>query len=172
MTDWFAQSWSYIVPWAACLAAVIIAVRSAYAAERDRTALRDANLQREKLLLEIERLRNSPEVVAERRAIYDRLRGALGAIIGAGDVSTTQVGLIYEVLHDSRFRFPPEITDFIATVAESVMALYRTGRSLEYRSPSNSEKWTAVAKENSDAMQRILTFQTGLAERFRPYLSL
>jgi hypothetical protein len=104
--NWFQQSWALIVSWAATLAAIIVAIRAIYAAERDRKALEQVDLEREKLTLEVKRLRNSPELVADRRAVYERLRKVLAEIIGPGAVTLDQVSALHEISHDTEFRYP------------------------------------------------------------------
>jgi len=45
-----------------------------------RQALKQVELKREKLALEVEHLKNRPEIVKERRAIYDRLESTVREI--------------------------------------------------------------------------------------------
>ena len=49
------ESWGYIVLGGGFLGAAIIAIRNTYTAERDRQALKQSSLEREKLVLEIAR---------------------------------------------------------------------------------------------------------------------
>ncbi len=84
--EWMKQTWALLTSWAVTVVAVTQAVRATYAAEHDRQALKQVELKREKLALEVEHLQNRPKIVKERREIYDRLRGTLGEITRDGKV--------------------------------------------------------------------------------------
>jgi hypothetical protein len=72
--DWRRDMWGYLVAGGAVPASAVAVLRATLAAERDRQAVQRATLETEKLTLEVARLRNSPEIVTERRQLYDRLR--------------------------------------------------------------------------------------------------
>jgi hypothetical protein len=67
--DWLKESWGYLVLSAGVVGAAFRLIQTTYAAQRDREALKNSQLEREKLLLEVGRLRNDPKVVEDRRAI-------------------------------------------------------------------------------------------------------
>jgi hypothetical protein len=171
--DWLKASWAYIVFGAVCVGAVIKSVRAAYAAERDRAALKNSELEREKLTLEVARLRNSPEVVADRRVIYDRLRLLISEITRDADATIVHIRNLHEVAHDSEFRFPPEVVERIRTLIESAIELHvsnlRYQRGLRALS---AEDLGRLGDENANALKDIVDFEGGLVPLFRPHLSL
>lgn len=149
---------------------MIKTVQATLAAERDRLAVRNAGLEKEKLELEIRRLshvdlerqklelevarlRNSPEVVADRRAIYDRLRATLQAITREAAVQVPQLNEVHQIRHDSEFRFPTEIVDALGELTNDCVTLYVTNKGLA-RGPSRQPTavWDSLAEDNAAAL--------------------
>ncbi len=171
--EWLKESWGYLVSWGATLAAVLYAVRVVYAAERDRRALKQVDLEREKLSLEVARLHKDPTIVADRRAIYDRLRGIVAAITKDADVSVSQIAVLHEIRHDAEYRFPGMIVASIRALIDAVVALHVSGTVLkEGPARLSSEDWQKHVTGNDAALREITEFEQGLVDMFRPYLSL
>ena len=171
--DWLTESWGYVVLGGGFLAAVIVAVRATYAAERDRRALQLADLEREKLVLEVARLRNSPEVVADRRAIYEKLRTVLNEIIREGSVVRTELTTLHELKHESEYRYPPEIVAEIGELIGFAVMLLWSKKELE-RGPHQvgADQWPNLVNSNSNALLEILGFRERMIDLFRPHLTL
>lgn len=171
--EWLKESWPYLVSWGGFVAASIVAIRGLYAAERDRQALRQAGLEREKLALEIARLRNSPEIVAERRAIYDRLRGVVSAITRDAAVSIDQIGTLHEIRHDAECRFSRDIVDSMRVLINAVVALHVAGEALR-RGPNqmSADNWERQVARDHDALVKISQFESSMVDLFRPHLSV
>ena len=169
----YEKSWALFLAFFGFVTMACTAVASAYAAERDRRALRDAEPQREKLLLEIARLRNTPEVVADRREIYQRLREVVGAIVAAGSASIEQIRALHGIRHDAEFRYPREVVDGIGALTESAISLHFLARSMQRLRPSvpNGE-WESLVTEESNALLDVVRYQTELVAMFRPHLTL
>ena len=171
--DWMKESWAYITSWAATLVAVLYAVRTTYAAERDRQALKDVELEREKLKLEIARLKNDPAVVADRRAIYDRLRLIVALITRDAKVNSQNIYDLHEVIHDAQFRFPSGVIDSITGFLHAAVELHVSGARLE-GGPSgvSTAQWQKQVQLNTDALTKIAAFEHGMVTLFKPHLSL
>lgn len=171
--NWLVKSWSYLVSWGGFLGAAIVAIRAVYAAERDRRALNNSELEREKLSLEVARLRNSPEVVADRRVIYDKLREVLFAIVQTGTVELDQIKSLHAIRHDSEFRFPPPIVESVRGLINFAVEMHISWQTLQRGAHQvSNEVWQTTVNKNSIALLGIVEFQQGMADRFRPFLSL
>lgn len=167
------ESWGYLAPWGVALAAIIAAVRQTYAAERDREALKNANLEREKLALEVNRLRNSPEAVKDRRELYDKLRQQVQAITGSASAEASQIIALQELKHDSAYRFPSEVITALEQLIESVGTLCWTGHQLRKGSEGTTyERREKTIKTNSDALMQVVRFEQSMVDLFKPYLTL
>jgi hypothetical protein len=172
LLQWVERSWPYLVPWLLFVAALVAALRNAYAAERDRQALKQITLEREKLSLEIHRLRNSPEVVADRCAIYERLRRLISEILRDVNVTREHIAELHASRHDCEFRFPDEITQGIQALIENAVQLHVTreimggnGRSL------SEEKWRSVCDREHRNLEAIISYEKTIVDTFRPHLS-
>jgi hypothetical protein len=171
--DWLKQSWGYLVLGGGLLATAIVAVRAVYAAERDRKALEVAHLEREKLELEVARLRNSPEVVADRRAIYDKLRQLVHEIIRDASVDISELAALHELKHESEYRYPTEVVAAMGTLIQSAVMLLWSNKELQLGPHQvGAAEWPNVVKSNSDALLDVLAFEQSMVDRFRPYLML
>lgn len=171
--EWWRESWGYVLLGGGFLGAVIIAIRNTYAAERDRQALRQSSLEREKLVLEIARLRNSPEIVHERRAIYDKLREVLGEVMRSAVVELPHIGSLHQVAHDSEYRFPPEIVAPIRSLITAAVGLHVSGEFMKRgANRMNDGEWRKLVEDNHNALMELVAFQQGMIELFRPHLSL
>jgi hypothetical protein len=170
--EWLHESWPLVVAGATALAGIIFGLQATYAAERDRQALKLAGLEREKLALEVARLRNDPAVVAERRAIYDRLRLLVNQITANANATLDHVSSIHSIRHDAEYRFSPEIVASIKDLIPHVVMLHITR---ELRSdtwshdPGNAAR---IFAHNESSLAAILSYEETLIERFRPALSL
>jgi hypothetical protein len=171
--DWLKESWGYLVLGGGLLATAIVAVRAVYGAERDRKALQVAHLEREKLELEVARLRNSPDVVKERRAIYDKLRQVVHEIMREASVDMVQLAALHELRHDSEYRYPPEIVTAIGKLIVSAVTLHWSDKQIR-RGPEQmgANNWEMTVKSNSTALLDIVAFNESNVDRFRPYLKL
>jgi len=171
--DWLKETWGYLVLGGGFLATSIVAIRAVYAAERDRKALQLARLEREKLELEVARLRNSPEVVADRRAIYEKLRKVLNEIIREAYVGMAELATLHEIKHESEYRYPPEIVAKIGELIESAVMLFWSKKELQ-RGPHQvgAEQWPNLVNSNSNALLEIVGFRERMIDLFRPHLTL
>lgn len=192
MPDWTSQAWVGISGWLLFVAAAVKVVQATFAAERDRKALaaaaaerekldleirqlkyslESAELQREKLSLEIQLLRNSPELVADRRVIYDRLRATIGEISRDGAATLEQVRAMHAIRHDSEFVFPRELADRLLSLANCTFELYWSHRLLSQPPPGITESHRQAAIEDDDrALKAVVAFEKDLVATFRPYL--
>jgi plasmid stabilization system protein ParE len=171
--DWLKETWAYLVVGGGILAAVVLTIRNTYGAERDRQALKQASLEADKLRLEIARLRNTPEIVAERRAIYERLRTLLRALTGTTIASLAQVSDIHDIRHDAEYRFPPDVAASIKALIADVVTLHVAHSMLGNASPSPADQQRySMANLREESLKRLLDYESRLIETFRPYLSL
>jgi hypothetical protein len=171
---WLERAWPYLVPWLAFLATLTLALRNGYAAERDRRALAQAGLEKEKLELEIARLRNSPEVVSDRRAIYDRLRRLVREITNPADVTIAQIAELHEIRHECEFRYPPEVVAGVAQFIRDAVELHTTNEIMrhgQYREVP-SEEWGRLTERHHRALLAVVAFEENLVEMFRAHLRL
>jgi hypothetical protein len=193
MPEWLEQAWVGISGWLLFVFALAKAIQATYAAERDRKALasakaereklgleidhirrtlESADLQREKLALEVQLLKNSPEVVADRRAIYDRLRELIVRILETAAPTLEQVRAMYAVVHDSEFAFPRELSSKLVVLNRAVFELYWSNKMLTQppRGTSEPQRQLFIA-DNHGALNDVIAFQTDMVETFRPYLN-
>jgi hypothetical protein len=171
--DWLSQSWGYLVAGGAVVASVITVIATTLAAERDRQALKSTKLEYEKLELEVARLRNSPEAVSDRRAIYNRLRQIVGELTGEAKVLPTHIPGLHEIWHDASFRFPEPVLTAIRDLIAVVAKFHVAGRILE-RGPGrmSDSEWAAAVDEDHQALNGIVAFERSMIALFQPYLSL
>jgi len=157
------------------LAAGIAAMRNIYAAQRDRKLLERTEIEKEKLELEVESLRNSPEVVKDRRDIYESLRAVLGEMIASGNATNEQIARIHQIRHDATFRYPGDIVTAIDKLLRNAVDLHMTRMMM--KSPgattsSNDEEWRALVQQDHDAWDAIGSYVEAMTETFKPHLSL
>jgi len=170
--DW-KQSWTYLASWGVTLGAIIVAMRQTFAAERDREALKNVNLEREKLELEVNRLRNSPEAVKDRRELYDKLRQLVQIIGRRGSTSYEEISALQELKHDSAYRFPAHIADSIQNLIEEAGTLLWSGDNMQRgREMVSYEEWEKLVKTNSNAKLEVVEFEHAMVDLFKPYLTL
>lgn len=169
---WVQRSWGYIVPWILFLGTATGWIRNAIAAEKDRRALRNSELEREKLELEVKRLRNSPEVLADRRAIYDRLWRVVEQLTATGDPTKDQILELRDIRHAAEFRFPAEIVEGIRGLIVRADDLQAAKRYMRLGHESIGEEgWKKLAHDEDDAFRAIDDYRCRLLEIFRPHLS-
>jgi hypothetical protein len=193
MIDWVRDAWPWVTGWLAFVLAAAKGIQAMYAAERDRRALASsaaereklaleigqlkaslgsADLQREKLALEVHLLKNSPEVIGDRRAIYDRLRVLLGEILETAAPTREQVQRMYHIQHDSEFAFPRELAQRLAKLNKSVFELHWTNRVIGNEPIGMSEpQRQIVIAENHAALNEVVAFQNDMVETFREHLN-
>lgn len=193
MPSWLQGAWVGIIGWVGFVLALAKAIQATYAAERDRAALASvdaeakklaleiqqledslssADLQREKLALEVHQLKNTPEVVQDRKAIYERLRVLLGEIFETAAPTYEQVGRMYQIQHDSEFAFPREIADRLKQLNKSVFEVYWSHRLLnELQLGMSDAQRQIVVADNHAALNEVLAFQRDIVETFRAHLS-
>lgn len=170
--EWWRESLGYIVLGGGFLGAAIIAIRNTYAAERDRQALKQSSLEREKLVLEIARLRNSPEIVGDRRAIYDKLRDLLGEVMGSAAADLSHVSTLHQIAHDSEYRYPPQIVAAIRSLIKPLVSLHISGERLKGGNQVNDAARRKLFDDNHNALMEIGAFQKGMIDLFRSHISL
>jgi hypothetical protein len=193
MVQWIREAWPWVTGWIAFVLAASKALQATFAAERDRVALASAeshrkkleleirqledslgaaSLQREKLALEVHQLRNAPEVVRDRRGVYDRLRALLIELVESAAPTYEQVGRMYQIQHDSEFAFPRDVADRLKQLNESVFELYWTDRVM--REPpfgwGDGQRQTTVAN-NHAALNQVVAFQQDMVAIFRAHLN-
>lgn len=172
MLDWLSKSWSYVASWLITVAALGAALKNWYAAELTRRELDRAGLEKQKLELEVQRLRNSPEVVADRRAIYERLRKLVGEVLGPLDATLDHIRELHNIRHDCEFRFPDEIVDAVGRLIGAVVDLHVTRDVMrEIRGQGDSD-WAATLERNHQAVDAVTSFAEGMVQLFKPYLSV
>ena len=193
MPDWMHSAWIGVTGWVAFVFAVAKAIQATYAAERDRAALASvdaerqklaleikllqeslsaADLQREKLALEVQLLKNSTEVVADRRAIYERLRELLREIHETAAPTYEQVVRMYQIQHDSEFAFPRALSERLKRLNKSVFDLWWSHRQLtERQAGMNEAQRQSVVTDNHAALNEVIAFQVDMVEAFRDYLN-
>jgi len=167
------ESWGYVVLGAGFVTTALGWLRAAYAAERDRQALKNAQLEREKLALEVGRLRNDPQVVDDRRAIYERLRLIVAEITRDAAVTNKHIYELHEVRHDAEFRFPPDVASSIMDFLHAAVGLHVTGAVIK-AGPGrwSTEEWQNHIQTDHDALMAIVAFEQKMVDIFRPHLSL
>jgi hypothetical protein len=165
--------WGYLVVGAGWVGTALKWRQAWYSARRDRLALKNAELEREKLTLEVGRLRNDPQVVADRRAIYERLRLIVAEITRDAAVTNKHIYDLHEVRHDAEFRFPPDVVGSIKEFLHAAVGLHVTGAVLK-AGPGrwSTEEWQKHVQANHDALMTIAAFEQQMVSIFRPYLSL
>ena len=188
MPDWLRESWGYIATGAVAVAAVFRAIQVTLAAEKDRRALQNSrleteklelevarlknvDLERQKLTLEVSRLANSPEVVAERRVLYDCLRALVREFVRDARVEPEQIFALHEIRHDCIFRFPDAVDEALHALIGHCVRFYTTSRALNESQLHRSQDDRAdIVHRNADALKAILDFEVGLPQRFKEYL--
>jgi cell division protein FtsL len=171
--DWLEQSWGYLVLIAALVGTAFKLLQTTYAAERDRQGLKNSQLEREKLQLEVGRLRNDPQVVADRRKIYERLRLIVGEITRDAAVTRKHIHDLHEVRHDAEFRFPADVVNSIRDLLHAAVGLHVSGAVLAAGpGRAGTEDWEKHVKDNHDSLMAIAAFEKNMVAIFRPDLSL
>ena len=170
--DWFKASWALVGVILALIGTLVALIQKTLSAERDRQALKNVGLERQKLVLEVEQLKNRPEVVKDRREIYDRLRRTVREITRDGKVSIEQVSALHDVRHDAEYRFPADIVERILTLIHAVVNFDVTNRVLEYSTVLTAEGRKKQVDINHEAATAILKFETEMVDIFRPHLKL
>lgn len=173
MMEWLKESWGYLVLILGLVAAAFKLLQTTYAAERDRRALANSELERDKLALEVRRLRNDPQVVADRRAIYERLRLIVAEITRDAAVTRKHIYDLHEVRHDAEFRFPPDAVNAIKNFLHAAVGLHVSGAVLAAGlGRAGTEDWEKHVKDNHEALMEIAAFEQNMVAIFRPHLSL
>ncbi len=172
--SWVVEAWPYALGWLAFLGALIIAIKNTYSAERDRQALKSSELEREKLSLEVQRLKNDPEIVADRRSIYESLRGLLGEVFREAATTRGHISKLHHIRHDAVFRFPDEIVTALDGLISDLVDLHISGEKMRaYHDGHKTEaEYHQASDENNQALRRVIAFNEGLVDMFKPHLSL
>ncbi|SRR6266566_3690523 len=171
--EWLKESWGYLFLILALIGAGFKLLQTSLGAERDRQALKDVELDREKLKLEIARLKNDPAVVADRRAIYERLRLIVALITRDAKVNSQNIYDLHEVIHDAEFRFPPDVVESIRGFLHAAVGLHVSGARLEGGPGGMSTaQWEKQVQINTDVLTKIAGFEQGMVTLFKPHLSL
>lgn len=172
MVDWIQRSWPLLLPWLLFVFALAAALRNAFAAEKDRRALKRADMEQAKLRLEIARLRNDPELVADRRAIYGKLRGVLAEIVREAKVMQEQVSDLHEIRHDSIFRFPEEVPEEIRGLIHAAVRVHIDEKKMQNPGDHTAQEWKELVDRESSAFQGLVSYHSAKPERYKPLLSL
>ena len=167
------ESWGYLVLAVGWLGTALKLRQTWYSASRDREALKNAELEREKLALEVRRLRNDPQVVEDRRAVYERLRRIVSEITRDGAVTNQHIYDLHEGRHDAEFRFPSDVVDAIKGFIHAAVGLHVTGAVIK-AGPGrwSNEEWQKYVQDDHDAATAILAFEQRMVDIFRLHLSL
>ncbi len=173
VADWIKLSLPWLIPWLLFMAALIAAIRNLIAAERGRRDLQQVSLEKEKLELEVARLRRDPELIADRRAIYERLRAVMFGIIGPADVTRDQIGELHDIRHASLFRFPKEVPREIEELISAAITIHVNKEVMEHqRNRVPDAEWKELVDKETSALKTISSYLESMAERFMPLLSL
>jgi len=167
------QSWG--LAWFGFVASSATVIRNLYAAERDRQALRQLDLEKQKLELEVTRLRNDPAVVADRRVLYERLRDLLLRVLTDCRPTVEEIAILHGIRHDSEFRFPSDIPSGLETLIRNFVALYSTRERMEWmqsRLGAPDAEWSELVARNSDALQAVSHYQENMIATFKPHITL
>jgi len=171
--EWFNASWTLFGVILAFIGTLAALIQKTFSAERDRQALKNVELERQKLELEVKKLRNEPSVVADRRAIYERLRNIVAEITRDAAATRQHIFDLHEVRHDAEFRFPPDIVNSIRDFLHAVVGLHVSGAVLAAGpGRAGTEDWGKHVQDNHDALTQIATFEQDMVAIFRPHLSL
>ena len=128
----------------------------------------------EKLEKEVKQPRNSPEVVGDRRKIYEHLRSVLRDITIDARATRKQIEKLKSIHHDSAFRFPDEITEGLRVLIGHVVQLYSMGRQVRdpMRNRVSEAKWHDIVEKENGALTAVVQYEEQLIETFKPHLSL
>jgi len=171
--EWDKESWGYLVLVLGLVAAGFRLLQTTYAAERDRRALANSELERDKLALEVRRLRNDPQIVADRRAIYERLRLIVGEITRDAAVTRKHIYDLHEVRHDAEFRFSSDVLNPIRDLIHAAVGLHVSGAVLAAGpGRAGTHDWEKHVKDNHDSLTAIAAFESNMVAIFRSDLSL
>ena len=141
-SSWFEREW--VLGWAGLALTVIGAI---IAAILNRKSTR---LEREKLKLEISSLKNDPEVIADRREIYERLRVLLRSIANAADVSL----------------------DGLRSFLRDVLRLHSTNKNVSLSiEQGGAPRHSEYCEQNASALERVLMYGDDLIETFKAHVS-
>jgi hypothetical protein len=159
--DLLRENW--VIGWLGLLVSAITAI----------TVLWRAKLEKEKLALEVKLLRNSPEVVADRRKIYERLRDVLQEITQDASVSKEQIEDLHSISHDSALRFPVEITEGVKVLIKQVVELYGYQKAMDaMRGRVPDTEWHDIVEKEHRAIMAVALYKQQMLETFKPHLSL
>lgn len=163
-SSWFEREW--VLGWAGLALTVIGAI---IAAILNRKSTR---LEREKLKLEISSLKNDPEVIADRREIYERLRVLLRSIANAADVSYGDIGELHSIIHDASFRFPDDLLDGLRSFLRDVLRLHSTNKNVSLSiEQGGAPRHSEYCEQNASALERVLMYGDDLIETFKAHVS-
>jgi hypothetical protein len=128
----------------------------------------------EKFEVEVKQPRNNPEVVSDRRKIYERLRGVLRDITGDARATREQIAELNSILHDSEFCFPDQITEGLRVLKDHVVQLYSLGRHIvdPMRNEVSEAKWHDIVKKEDAAIKAVVQYEKQLVETYKPHLTL
>jgi len=159
--DFLRESW--VIGWLGFVISAVTAIK----------VLRRSKLEKEKLELEVKQLRNSPEVVGDRRKIYERLRGVLRDITRDASATLEQIKELHSIRHDSEFRFPDKITEGLRVLIGQVVELH-VGRQVAdaMRNRVSEAEWHDIVEKEHGALTAVLQYEEQLVGTFKPHLSL
>jgi hypothetical protein len=171
--QWLRESWGYLTLFILLIGALFKAIQATLAAERDRQALKNANLERQKLELEVRALRNTPEAMRDRRKLYDDLRQVIQSVIATSNAEHDQIRRLQELKHDCEYRFPPDIVSAIQQLIETCGHLWMTGERLARGADATTYKlWEETVHQNSNYLRQVVEFEASMVDLFRPHLSI
>lgn len=171
--EWLRVSWPWLIPWFLFVPVLAAAIRNALAAEKDRRALQREELEREKLALELERLRQDPAIVADRRAIYERLRAVLSVVMRKASVTREQISELHAIRHDSQFRYPSQIPEELKRLIDAAVAVHSDKEMMEReRCRMKETEWKELVDREHGALSELVVYFEAMPGRFREHLLL
>jgi hypothetical protein len=153
----------WVIGWLGCVISTVTAIQ----------VLRRAKLEKVKLELEVKQLRNSPEDVADRREIYERLRGVLRDITRDASATLEQIAELHSIRLDSAFRFPDEIAEGLRVLIGHVVGLNVDRKVTDAkRNRVSDAEWRDIVEREHGALTAVAQYEEQLVGTFKPYLSL
>jgi hypothetical protein len=171
--NWLGQQWPLVVAIATNVSAIIF---FCYALRQERLKIANLGLEFKKLQLEVGRLQNSPEQIAERRVVYAQLRSCLEMILQQGSITWDQLVALNRSIHDAEFCLPMNVRSELSTVRAAMCSLHTYGRVMkEMQSHPNlgqDSRWLEAVSRDHEAMTTLSAFHVRMPDIFRPYLTL
>lgn len=126
----------------------------------------------EKLNLEIRRLHQSPEVVADRREVYDRLREVVHCITTEADATHDHISLLHKIRHDATLCFPDPILDGLRRLIGNVVSLHVTNKRQDWtRNRLDQSAWEKLCDQNDAALRGVVEYEQHMLDAYKAHLT-